>query len=65
MQQGMLPPATSDPANNEHYAMIDAQLTTEIFGLYSPVYRNIALEMAYLPIRTSARKEAAEIAEFM
>lgn len=64
MQKGMLPPATSDPSNNEHYAMIDAQLTTEIFGLYSPVYWKTAVDMAYLPIRTSAHKEAAEIAEF-
>ena len=35
MQDGLLPPKTSDPSLNEHYDMIDAQLTTEIFGLLS------------------------------
>jgi len=64
MQEGVVPPATSDSSQNEHYAMIDAQLTTEIFGLYAPGNITKALELAYLPIRTSARYEAAEIAEF-
>lgn len=64
MQQGMTPPATSDPANNEHFDMIDAQLTTEIFGLFAPSRPEIALKMAYLPIRTSAQANAAQIAEF-
>lgn len=64
MQEGYLPPATSDPANNEHYAMIDAQLTTEIFGFFAPSDVDKAIEMAYLPIRTTASAEAAEIAEF-
>lgn len=64
MQQGMIPPATSDPVNNEHFDMIDAQLTTEIFGLFAPTRPKIALEMAYLPIRTSARENAAQISEF-
>ena len=64
MLEGYLPPATSDPSINEHYDMIDAQLTTEIFGLYAPGYSSKSLEMAYLPIRTTASKEAAEIAEF-
>jgi hypothetical protein len=59
-----LPPLTGDPAYNEHYAMIDAQLTTEIFGLFAPGRPDLALKMAHLPIRTSARGEAAEIAEF-
>ena len=36
MKEGTLPPETGKPANNEHYEMIDAQLTTEIFGLFSP-----------------------------
>ncbi|MEL7159933.1 MAG: ADP-ribosylglycohydrolase family protein [Bacteroidota bacterium] len=64
MVAGVVPPETSDPARNEHYAMIDAQLTTEIFGLYAPGKPERALELAYLPIRTAARHEAAEIAEF-
>lgn len=64
MQEGMLPPETGNPKNNEHYAMIDAQLTTEIFGLFAPTRPDIALQMAYLPIRTTARNDAAEISEF-
>ena len=32
MKEGMIPPATGDPSNNKEYEMIDAQLTTEIFG---------------------------------
>ena len=64
MQDGILPPETSAPERNPHYAMIDAQLTTEIFGLLAPGQVDHALAMAYLPIRTSARQEAAEIAEF-
>ena len=34
MKKGMRPPKTSLPENNPHYEMIDAQLTTEIFGLF-------------------------------
>lgn len=64
MQEGKVPPETSDPALNPFYEMIDAQLTTEIFGLFAPTQPAIALEMAYLPIRTTARENAAWIAEF-
>lgn len=64
MEQGMLPPATSDPANNPDYEMIDAQLTTEIFGLFAPGRPDVALKMAHLPIRTTARDNAAWISEF-
>lgn len=64
MNEGKLPPETSDPRFNEHYEMIDAQLTTEIFGLFAPNNPKRALEIAHLPIRTTARNEAAEIAEF-
>ena len=64
LREGMLPPETSKPVNNEHYAMIDAQLTTEIFGLFAPTRPDIALQMAYLPIRTTARKDAAAVSEF-
>jgi len=59
-----VPPATSDPINNPHYEMIDAQLTTEIFGLFAPARTDIALKMARLPIRTTARENAAWAAEF-
>ncbi len=63
-EKGMLPPDTGRPENNEHFDMIDAQLTTEIFGLYAPGRPDVALRMAYLPIRTTASENAAWIAEF-
>ena len=44
--------------------MIDAQLTTEIFGLLSPINYKSALKMSNLPIRTTAREDAALISEF-
>ena len=64
MLEGVVPPATSDPKLNEYYDMIDAQLTTEVFGLYAPGRPDAALKMAYLPIRTTARAEAALASEF-
>lgn len=64
MNEGFLPPETSHPDNNPEYEMIDAQLTTEIFGLFAPAQPELALKMAYLPIRTTASGNAAWIAEF-
>ncbi len=64
MKEGVSPPETSAPDRNEHYEMIDAQLTTEIFGLYAPANPLTALKLAHLPIRTTARGDAAWIAEF-
>ncbi len=64
MKDGILPPETGNPANNEYYEMIDAQLTTEIFGLFSPARPDIALKIAHLPIQTTAREEAENISEF-
>jgi hypothetical protein len=64
MKKGTLPPLTSAPENNPEYMMIDAQLTTEIFGLLAPGRPDIALKMAYLPIRTTAQMDAAWISEF-
>ena len=64
MNQGFLPPETSDPEFNEHFDMIDAQLTTEIFGLFSPINYKYALKMSNLPIRTTSRGDAALISEF-
>ena len=61
---GVVPPETSHPDKNPHYEMIDAQLTTEIFGLFAPGRPDAALKMAHLPIRTTAREDAAWIAEF-
>ena len=62
--RGLVPPATSEPANNPDFEMIDAQLTTEIFGVFAPARPDVALRMAHLPIRTTARGEAALAAEF-
>ena len=64
MNDGILPPETSDPKLNEHYEMIDAQLTTEIFGILSPGRPDIALKMAQLPILTTARYNAKWISDF-
>lgn len=64
MKAGMLPPETSNPNNNEHFDMIDAQLTTEIFGLFSPARPDVALKMAQLPIQTTAREAAEDISKF-
>ena len=54
MQNGAIPPETSLPKNNPMWDMIDAQLTTEIFGVLAPGRPEVALDMAYLPIRTTA-----------
>lgn len=62
--RGLTPPATSQPDNNPHFDMIDAQLTTEIFGLFAPARPDIALRMAHLPIRCTARRDAEWAAEF-
>ena len=64
MLDGLLPPATSAPDNNSHYEMIDAQLTTEIFGLFAPTRPDIALRMSHMPIRTTANGNAKWAAEF-
>jgi hypothetical protein len=64
MVAGKVPPETSHPEYNEHYEMIDAQLTTEIFGLFAPGRPDVAVDIAYLPVRTTTRDEAALAAEF-
>jgi len=64
MVEGVLPPLTGDPKYNEHFDMIDAQLTTEIFGLYAPTRPDIAVQIAEVPIQTTARKEAEQISKF-
>ena len=64
MRAGLYPPDTGDPLNNSEYEMIDAQLTTEIFGLLAPGRPDVALKMAHLPIKTTARYNAEWIAEF-
>lgn len=70
MIDGAVPPKTSDPKitkdsiYDNYHEMIDAQLTTEIFGFFSPSRPEIALKMARLPIRTTARENAQWISEF-
>lgn len=64
MQAGVLPPQTGSKEHNPHYDMIDAQLTTEIFGFFAPARPDIAHKMAELPVKTVADKEAADIAQF-
>lgn len=64
MKGGLVPPATGDPTNNDEYEMIDAQLTTEIFGFFAPARPDIALSMAHLPIQTTARYNSEWISEF-
>lgn len=64
MQQGLLPPLTGMPPYNPHYDMIDAQLTSEMFGALAPGRADVARSLADLPIRTVASHEAADIAHF-
>ena len=70
MITGIVPPATSDPEitkdsiYDNYHEMIDAQLTTEIFGFLAPSRPDIALKMAKLPIQTTARENAQWISEF-
>ena len=64
MLKGYLPPETAHPDNNPYGDMIDAQLTTEIFGLLAPGVPNVALEIAHLPVRTAGYGDAVLISEF-
>jgi len=64
MLEGELPPETAHPDNNPHGDMIDAQLTTEIFGLLAPGNPDLALDIAYLPIRTVGHGDAILVSEF-
>lgn len=64
MQEGNIPPQTSNPDLNPDYEMIDAQLTTELFGLFAPGHPETARRLSHLPIRVTAGGEAAAISEF-
>lgn len=74
LSRGVLPPMTaaaqgwarlpSGGPSGEHLLMIDAQLTTEFFGALCPGMPERALEMADLPIRTTAWGYAAHAAQF-
>ncbi len=64
MQNGAVPPATSLPENNPMWDMIDAQLTTEIFGALAPGRPDVAMDIAHLPIRTTAYLHSEWASEF-
>ncbi|WP_298636847.1 ADP-ribosylglycohydrolase family protein [uncultured Umboniibacter sp.] len=64
LNDGLIPPLTSDPELNPHTDMIDAQLTTELFGALTPARPDIAQSLAELPIRTTARSHAEYAAQF-
>ena len=64
MGEGVIPPGTSLPGANSHWLMIDAQLTTEIFGALAPGMPIAALESAEPAIRTTARGHAMHASEY-
>ena len=64
MQNGVIPPETSLPENNPMWEMIDAQLTTEIFGVLTPGRPEVGLDLAYLPLRTTAYLHSQWASEF-
>ncbi len=64
MERGVVPPATGMSAANHHRLAIDAQLTTEFFGALCPGDPTLALELSYLPIRTTAVGHAAHASQF-
>lgn len=64
MGRGVRPPGTSLAAANQHWVMIDAQLTTEFFGALCPGMPEEALRHADLPIRTTAGSFAAHAAQY-
>jgi hypothetical protein len=74
MDRGIRPPMTaqaqgvaalpSGALSPDHALMIDAQLTTEIFGALAPGMPHRALEMADGPIRATAVGHAAHASQF-
>ena len=59
-----VPPSTSLLPANDQSLMIDAQLTTEMFGSFSPGMPAKALDIANLPILTTASGYSAHAAQF-
>ena len=64
MNNGVVPPKTGDSLINTHNDMIDAQLTTEMFGLMAPGRPDIAQSLADIPVRSVSRGDAEYIARF-
>lgn len=62
--RGVLPPATSLASVNVNRLAIDAQLTTEFYGMFSPGMPGRAMQTADLPIRTTASGFAAHASQF-
>lgn len=62
MQQGLMPPETGIAVANPFWLMIDAQLTTELFGALAPGMPAEALRLADLPISVTASGHAAHAA---
>lgn len=60
----VMPPSTGFIAANDQAWMIDAQLTTELFGALSPGRPAHALTLADLPMRTTASGHALHAAQF-
>jgi hypothetical protein len=64
MGRGVTPPSTGMGTANRYWLMIDAQLTTELFGALAPGMPDMALSMADLPIRTTSAGYASHAAQF-
>ncbi len=64
MNSGAKPPVTSMLPVNANSLAIDAQLTTEIFGAMAPGDPARALQLANLPIQTTASGYSAHAAQF-
>jgi hypothetical protein len=62
--RGVVPPSTSLASSNVNRLMIDAQLTTEFFGALAPGMPERALDLADLPIRTTASGYALHASQF-
>lgn len=65
MDRGMAPPQTSIPAANNLFLRIDAQLTTEFFGILAPGMPRVALELAHDPILNTSRGHAAHASQYL
>ncbi|MCX5690318.1 MAG: ADP-ribosylglycohydrolase family protein, partial [Planctomycetota bacterium] len=62
--RGAMPPSTGISSANVNRLEIDAQLTTELFGVLAPGMPGRALELADLPIRTIAAGYALHASQF-
>ncbi|MCG3128214.1 MAG: hypothetical protein CHACPFDD_03091 [Phycisphaerae bacterium] len=63
MGQGVRPPATGMGVPNGNYLMIDAQLTTEVFGALAPAMPGRGLRIGLLPMQTTSSRFALHAAQ--